>query len=856
MKQKGAAYKGAVFGRVQMGKMLFWLLACLMAFAPNLPLAQAAVGNGKIVFQSDRNANYDIYIINPDGSGETRLTTNIGKDQRPMFNPDSSKIAFYSNRDGNWQIYIMNPDGTNQTRLNASSSNDSFPIFSPDGGKILFSSDRDTGLPSARELYVMDVTGNNVKRLTNTNRNNFMARFSRDGSKIVFVSNRDNNEEIYVMNSDGSNQNRLTTNTHTDWHPCFSPDGNKIIFTSGRTGYFQIFLMNADGSNQVEFTHNQSQWVDYHPCYSPDGTKIGFASGRNGAYEIYYMNLDGSNPTRVTNNPAYDQPLDWGAVVLPSLSIANVAQPEGSASSPGSATFTVTLSPASTQIVTVNYATANGTASNGTDYTGKSSTLSFAPGETSKTITVNFLGDENVEGDETFFVNLSQPTNAALTAAQGVGVIVNDDAVVPTLSIADATASEGSASAPGSATFRVTLSPSVAQNVSVNYATANSSAIAGSDYNEQSGVLSFAPGETSKTITVNFVGDTVQEGDETFAINLSQPTGAVLSRAQATGTIINDDVGPLPSISINDVTLTEGNAGIVYAVFTVTLTQSSAQSVSVDYLVNSDTATTPVDFTSVNGSLIFTPGQVSKNISVPVRGDTLDEINETFRVLLTNTANALVNDGQGQGTITDDDARPTISVNDVIVSEGNSATVNATFTITLSAASGQAVSVNLVTNNGTALTPGDYTGSSAQLSFAPGERSKTFTVPVKGDLLNEADEIFYVLLSLPVNVGILRGRGGATIFDDDATPSITIEGISIGEGNSGQRTASFRLKLSAASGRIVKASYATGQRLPETIMWLWRPHRSLLGSAAFMPMREFLSTAMCSTNPMKVLRSL
>ena len=276
------------------------------------------------------------------------------------------------------------------------------------------------------------------------------------------------------------------------------------------------------------------------------------------------------------------------------------------------------------------------------------------------------------------------------------------------------------------------------------------------------------------------------------------------------------DIGAFESqevaLSINHGTmLIEGDTGTKSISFTVTLSGASNQSVSVNYATQNATAIAPADYTATSGTLSFAAGETSKTIMVTTKGDTLDEADEFFRVNLSAPTNAILGEATGIGLIEDDDAAPLVSINNVSVTEGNSGTVNATFTITLSTASGQVVTINAIPYNGTARSPGDYTSGGARLVFQPGETSKPFSVPVKGDLLDEPNEVFYVILSSAVNCTIKpgAGRGIGTITDDDAPPSISIDDVRIGEGNSGQRTAAFRLKLSAPSGQVVRVTAAT-----------------------------------------------
>ncbi len=360
-----------------------------------------------------------------------------------------------------------------------------------------------------------------------------------------------------------------------------------------------------------------------------------------------------------------------------------------------------------------------------------------------------------------------------------------------------------------SATITILREGDTTGAASVQFATSNGTATAPGDYTSVTQTVSFAAGETSKTVSVPVANDGVAEGNETVGLTLSAPVGATLVTPTTSVLTITDNT-PL-SLTINDVTVTEGNTGTANAIFTVTLSAATATTVTVNYTTADGTATAPTDYTSATGTLTFAPGDTTKTITVPVKGDTLNEANETFFVNLTAPANATVTDAQGLGTIVNDESPPSLSINNIAVTEGNSGNTNATFTISLSSPSSQTVSVNAVPFSGSASSPADYTAGGATLTFAPGETSKTFSVPVVGDVVDEVDEIFYVVLSSPVNAPVTagRGRGIGTIKDDDGAPVITIEEVSIGEGNSGLRTAVFRLRLSAPSGQLVKVTYST-----------------------------------------------
>ena len=441
------------------------------------------------------------------------------------------------------------------------------------------------------------------------------------------------------------------------------------------------------------------------------------------------------------------------------VSISDTTIAEGD-SGTTNATFTVSLSPASDQTVTVDYATSDGTATSGSDYGTTSGTLTFAPNDTSETITVPINGDTTDEPDETFSVNLSNASGAAITDGEGVGTITNDDAPL-SLSVGDATITEGD-SGTTNASFTVTLSEASGQEVTVNYATANGTATAGPDYQSSSGSLTFAAGETTKTVTVPVNGDTTDELDETFSVNLSSASGATIKDGEGVGTISDDDAEP--SLSVGDATVAEGDSGTTNASFTVTLSEASERQVTVDYATVSGTASSVSDYVASSGTLTFAAGDTSETIAVPVNGDTKDESKETFYVGLSNASGATISDRTGIGTINDDDAVPSVSVGDATITEGDSGTTNASFTVTLSEASGRYVTMDYATADDTAISGSDYVSTSGRLTFFPGHTSKTVTVQVRGDTTDEPDETFYVYLI---------GASSATIDDDEGIGTIT-----------------------------------------------------------------------------------
>jgi hypothetical protein len=228
----------------------------------------------------------------------------------------------------------------------------------------------------------------------------------------------------------------------------------------------------------------------------------------------------------------------------------------------------------------------------------------------------------------------------------------------------------------------------------VDYATANDTAVAPDDYATTTGILTFAPGQTTKTVDVPVKGETDAELTETFSLDLSAPSHVNIVGGHGVGTITDND--PDPNVSINDVTLDEGDAGTSQATFTVSLTGATFKTVTVNYATANDTATDPADYAATSGGLTFGPGETTKQVSVDVQGDVLDEANETFTVGLSNAVNANISAGGGIGTITDDD-RATTSM--VVKAKKTKAGLTATGTL-LNAEAGMKVTVKLQKQRG------------------------------------------------------------------------------------------------------------------------------------------------------------
>ena len=312
-------------GRHARGVVFAIAVASALA-APALSSSAGAVvpgANGRIVCEGGRGdpRNPEVFSINPDGTGEQVLTGHPLRDGDPSVSPDGTKIAFESFRDGGSEVYVMNADGTGVTRLTFNGpAEDRGTSWSPDGTRIAFHSARfPPAVPgpghSALEIFTMNADGTDQVRLTNNNFQDSLPSWSPDGTRIAFTSNRDGGDfEIYVMNADGSNPTRLTNSAGEDAHPMWSPDGTKITFHSRRTGNLDIFTMNANGTGVTQVTATPT--FEFFPVWSPDGTKITYTGDtlQPGNFDVYVMNVDGTGITRLTVNPpgVFDGRCDWG----------------------------------------------------------------------------------------------------------------------------------------------------------------------------------------------------------------------------------------------------------------------------------------------------------------------------------------------------------------------------------------------------------------------------------------------------------------------------------------------------------------------------------------------------------------
>lgn len=610
---------------------------------------------------------------------------------------------------------------------------------------------------------------------------------------------------------------------------------------AGVPGLDTLWVANDNATGLQKHALVSGNWVALNAVgVAADGyrglTRVGeelYFTGRAGGVGVirsiagggYNTNLVGSANTIATAgaNQVY-QGIAPAPLGLPTVLIANVSQNEGN-SGTSTMTFTATLSRVSASncnFALEAYASGTDTATPGVDFVALTSPQLVIPaGQTSVTFAVTINGDTTVEADETFSVDaFGEPSTCSLSGSEATGTILNDEGqALATVAIDDVSITEGNA---GTSNAVLTLTRNNATTAfSVNYATADGTALSTSDYQSSSGTLSFTVGgELTQTISIPVNGDTSVEPNENFVVNLTNlvdGTGVTtLSDAQGQVTITNDD----SEITINlaAASLTEGDSGTANMDFPVSLSANAPSNASVPFTVTAGSASAPADYTTLSGTVNLVSGSSTAIASVTVVGDLLDENNETLTVTLgAPPAGYVVGTGGALGTIIDNDAPPTLSLNAPSVVEGDVGSTPMNFIATLSAASSFDISFSRATSNGTAQAGSDYTAlAAATLTIPAGQTSITVPVNILGDTAVEGNENFSLALTAITNSSTSSTSNLGTITDNDSSITISVNDLSVTEGNSGNSNANFTVNLSAPAptgGTLIDFSTADGTAL-------------------------------------------
>ena len=500
----------------------------------------------------------------------------------------------------------------------------------------------------------------------------------------------------------------------------------------------------------------------------------------------------------------------------PELSVAGVSGVEG-----GALDFVVSLSFASGRTVTVNYGTADGTALAGQDYRAAQGTLTFAPGATSRTVSVATLDDSLDEPAEAFALTLSSPADATLARARRAeGTIVDNDAA-PQLSVAGISGDEGNA-----LDFVVSASSASRQTITVNYATADGTALADEDYQAAQGTLTLAPGETSGTVTVATVDDVLDEPAEAFALTLSSPANATLAAASAEGWILDDDAGP--QLSVAGASGAEGSA----VKFVVSASSIGGQTITVDYATADGSAVAGQDYRAAQGTLAFAPGETRKTVSVATRDDALIEGTETFVLTLSSSSDVNFGTRTATGTIIDNDAaRVVLTAVPASVPEGAGPTGVRVTAVLEGALRDVATVVRVSVTGGSAEESVDFAAVPDFEIEIPAEAAsgaRTFTLTPVDDDQEEADETLTVsgVSDLAVDAATL------SLQDDDERSLETFRVLLFEAASNPLRQGFLRvINNSPRSGEvIIEATDDSGDRRDPVTLFIEQGHASHFNS--------------------------
>ncbi|WP_439610862.1 Calx-beta domain-containing protein [Reyranella sp.] len=614
----------------------------------------------------------------------------------------------------------------------------------------------------------------------------------------------------------------------------FSSQTNKLnAFQLG------IHKINAQGDFDITFRYENIDWTTGNASGGSNGlggtpARAGYSAG-NGV-EYFELTQSGNQAGLLALESASNVGAAGTYVFavrngVPTVGVTagDASVEEGNGGDPQHVSIPVFLTEASTSTVTVHYTTANGTALAGQDYVAQSGTLTFAPGVVQQNILVAVTGDATVEGDETFTVTLSDPSDgASIIDGSATGTILNDDSNPASLSIAATSANKVEGQSGSSAfTFTVTRTGDLSGAASAQWAVAGA-AVNAADFTGgelPTGTVSFAAGEGSKVISIDVAGDTAVESNEAFSVTLSNASaGTVIGTASANGRIRNDDASL--SIAATSADKAEGQSGSSAFTFTVTRTGDLSGAASAQWAV-AGAAVNAADFTGgelPTGTVSFAAGEGSKVISIDVAGDTAVESNEAFSVTLSNaSAGTVIGTASANGLIGNDDIDPaslSIAATSADKAEGDMGATPFTFTVTRSgdlssttsvswAVAGAEVfdadfipfdelldSADLLSQIASDLGPFfpqvpseddpelpafslfDGAMPSGTVSFAAGETSKTVTVWVLGESLVERDESFQVTLSGASEGAVIETSSAVGTIRNDERPDLVLSGVS------------------------------------------------------------------------------
>ncbi|WP_230742217.1 Calx-beta domain-containing protein [Methanooceanicella nereidis] len=430
----------------------------------------------------------------------------------------------------------------------------------------------------------------------------------------------------------------------------------------------------------------------------------------------------------------------------------------------GTVQVTVTKTGETSMPASVDYATANGGAEAGQDYASTSGTLTFDASEYEKAFSLGIIDDGVYELSEFFYVNLSGPVNATLGSADSAQINIADDDDAPefTFSASSYDVNEDA----GTVTINVTKSGETRVSASVNYTTADGTALAGSDYAAASGTLDYAWDETWKTFTVDILNNGLYEGNELFYVNLADAVNAEIATQTSQVNIIEDD--PIPVISFSEAVYNVNENGVSIDI-EVIMDNEASEPVTVDYATYDITAVSPADYQGCSGTLTFETGEHSQSFTVLIQDDSVYEGLESIGLALSGpSANSVLGSQvTAQIDITENDAYPTFGFNRTGYNVKES-DASVTLKVLMFGEASMPITINYGTMNGTAVYEDDYNRTSGHYTFNPGESEKTFTVAIHEDSVWEGDERFSAILV--DTIGNNLNSTEITILENDPHP--------------------------------------------------------------------------------------
>ncbi|WP_242056395.1 S-layer family protein [Nostoc sp. FACHB-152] len=529
----------------------------------------------------------------------------------------------------------------------------------------------------------------------------------------------------------------------------FYDDGNAT--TSGTADYARIVGFNAS-EDLIQLTGPKTNYIlGTSPINGITGTAI-YINKPNSEPDELIAIIEGVTGLNLNSNVFIEAQNESG---LFSFSQATFSTPESN-----NATITITREQGTIGAANVTLALTNGTATASGDYDNSSMTVNFADGETSKTITITIVNDNIYESNETVNLTLINPTNGAALGTQKTATltIVDNDALPGAIAFS---AANYSVNEDGTPVTVVTLTRTGGSDgaVSVIVTPTNGTATASSDFISNPITVNFANGETSKTVAISVINDTVYEGNETVNLTLSNPTGGASIGTQNTAilTIVDNDALP-GTLAFSSANYSINEDGTANTVVTITRTGGTNGEVSVTLTPSNGTATAPDDYSNTPITVTFANGETSKTVSIPIVNDTVYEQTETINLTLSNPTNgaALGTQTTAAISIIDNDAVPgTIAFSQATYSVNEDGTPISQVTLTRTGGSNGEISVVVTPSNGTATASDDYSNTPITVTFANGETSKTISIPIVSDSQFEANET--------INLSLSSATGGATI---------------------------------------------------------------------------------------------